>query len=381
MRDDPGLIIDPMARRKKKNRHGDGSHRKRGRHSWQLRWMVEGVASSETVRGSEADARVKLKRRTAEAAEGIMPEGLMRRTVGDIVRWRVERYERERPASFGAIWTSMSRILADGLAAVRVVKLRRRDIEKFQDRLAESGLAAASVNRYVSLVTAALRAAAAEDPPLVTHVPRVSPLKADNARQGFLLAADYGRLMGCIGPEWLKLLFAIGYHVGARAGSILAAKWEQVDWEKKIIRPPGNQPKNKKVGFWPVYGDLEKRLREAEFHREKYWPHVPWLIHKDGRRLTEASQYHSAWHKAVKDAGTGCCSTTCAARPRGTCCPPASMSRPSAASSGGRTRTCSTAIGSWTNLMFPMSAGRRRGTWSHSKAVRNGKTRRLNERH
>ena len=303
MRDDPGLIIDPMARRKKKNRHGDGSHRKRGRHSWQLRWMVEGVASSETVRGSEADARVKLKRRTAEAAEGIMPEGLMRRTVGDIVRWRVERYERERPASFGTIWTSMSRILADGLAAVRVVKLRRRDIEKFQDRLAESGLAAASVNRYVSLVTAALRAAAAEDPPLVTHVPRVSPLKADNARQGFLLAADYGRLMGCIGPEWLKLLFAIGYHVGARAGSILAAKWEQVDWEKKIIRPPGNQPKNKKVGFWPVYGDLEKRLREAEFHRKKYWPHVPWLIHKDGRRLTEASQYRSAWHKAVKDAG------------------------------------------------------------------------------
>ena len=101
----------------------------------------------------------------------------------------------------------------------------------------------------------------------------------------------------------MKLLFAIGYHVGARAGSILAAKWEQVDWEKKIIRPPGNQPKNKKVGFWPIYGDLEKRLREAEFHHEKYWSHVPWLIHRDGRRLTGASQYGSAWSKAVKDAG------------------------------------------------------------------------------
>ncbi len=300
---DPALIIDPMAKRKKKNQHGDGSYRKRGRHSWELRWMVEGVASREAVRGSEADVRVQLKRRTADAAAGIMPEGLMQRTVGDIVRWRVERYERERPASFSAIWAGLSRILADELAAVRVIKLRRRDIEKFQDRLAESGLAAASVNRYVALITSALRAAAAEDPPLVTHVPRVSPLKADNTRQGFLPAGDYERLMAYMEPEWLKLLFAIGYHVGARAGSILAAKWEQVDWEKKIIRPPGNQPKNKKVGFWPIYGDLEKRLREAEFHHEKYWPHVPWLIHKDGRRLTRASQYGSAWSKAVKDAG------------------------------------------------------------------------------
>ncbi len=55
--------------------------------------------------------------------------------------------------------------------------------------------------------------------------------------------------------------------------------------------------------------------------------------------------------------------------------------RPSAASSGGRTQTCFTAIGSWTNSMFPMSAGRRRGTWSHSKETGNGKTKKSNERH
>ena len=98
-------------------------------------------------------------------------------------------------------------------------------------------------------------------------------------------------------------MFAIGYHVGARAGSILATTWKQVDWEKKVIRPPANQPKNKKVGFWPIYGDLEKRLREAEFCHQEYWPHVPWVIHKSGRPLKGAEDYRHYWNKAVKLAG------------------------------------------------------------------------------
>ena len=302
MRLDTAFIIDPMARRKK-NRHGDGGYRQRGRYSWELRWMAGGAAHSETVRGSEADARAQLKRRTADAAEGAVAGGLMQRTVGDVLRWRLEHYERERPASLKTIHSFMARILADDLAAVRAVKLRKVDIEKFRDRLLQGGLAPASVNRHLEVVRAAFRLAAAEDPPLVLRVPRIEMLKEINIRQGFLPAEQYDRLMEHIRPDWMKLMFSIGYHVGARAGSILAAKWEQVDWEKKVIRPPANQPRNKKVGFWPIYGDLEKRLRKAEFRHQKYWPRVPWILHRDGRRLKGSDDYRRHWTKAVRLAG------------------------------------------------------------------------------
>ncbi len=302
MRLDTAFIIDPMARRKK-NRHGDGGYRQRGRYSWELRWMAGGAAHSETVRGSEADARAQLKSRTADAAEGAVAGGLMQRTVGDVLRWRLERYERERPASLKTIRSYMARLLADDLAAIRVVKLRNANIEKFQERLLVSGLAPATVNRHFEVIRAAFRLAATEDPPLVVHVPRFEKLRESNIRQGFLLPEQYERLMDHMQPDWMKLMFAIGYHVGARAGSILAARWERVDWEKKVIRPPANQPRNKKVGFWPIYGDLEKRLREAEFQHQEYWPHVPWILHKDGRRLKGSDDYRRHWTEAVKLAG------------------------------------------------------------------------------
>ncbi len=267
--------------------------------------MVDGERQTETCHGSEADAKILLKRRTIAAAEGRMPAGLTGRTVGDILRWRQKGYRREKPASLPAIESRMNRLLRSELSDIRVVELRRSDLSEYAEDLLGEGLAPATVNRTLEVVRAAFRRAAEEDPPLVVRVPKIDRLTEDNIRQGFLEPFQYERLMKAIGPEWLKLMFAIGYHVGARAGSILATKRERIDWGQKVIRPPANQPANKRVGFWPIYGDLERRLRMAEMHHNEYWSHIPWLIHRDGERLTNSDHYRAEWTKATKLAGLG----------------------------------------------------------------------------
>ncbi len=293
--------LDAMSRRK--NRHGYGSIRNRGGDAWQLRYMVDGAGQQETYHGSEKDAHIRLKRLTADAAEGRMPAGITARTVGDVLRWRLKGYRREKPASLAAIESYFKRLLASELADIRVVKLRRADLSEYAADLVDDGLATATVNRHMEVVRAAFRRAAEEDPPLVVRVPKIDRLAEDNIRQGFLKPEQYEQLMEAIKPGWLQLMFAIGYHVGARAGSILATKRERIDWDLKVIRAPANQPANKRIGHWPIYGDLEKRLRMAEMHHEEYWAHVPWLIHRDGERLASAGQYRHEWVKATKLAG------------------------------------------------------------------------------
>ena len=54
------------------------------------------------------------------------------------------------------------------------------------------------------------------------------------------------------------------------------------------------------MGAAPIYGDLERALREAQLIHERDWPDCPWVIHRAGRRLVE---YRGAWYRAVELAG------------------------------------------------------------------------------
>ncbi len=296
---DPSATMPWMARRKA--RHGDGSYRRRGPNAWQLRWMVDGSVQTETVHGTEQDARARLKRVTADAAEGLHSAGLMQRTVGDILRYQLAHYERENLASLATCRAYIARMI-DAMGSIRVVRLRTADIQRFANSLIDRGLSPASANRHLEVLKAAFRRASREDPPLVNRVPPIERFPERNVREGFLQAEDYERLMSHIEADWLKLMFAFGYHYGARAGAILAIRWSQVDWQRRVIRPPANQPRNKRVGVWPIYGDPERLRRKAEFHHEEFWPHVPWVFHRDGKRIPQGG-YRNAWSKARESAG------------------------------------------------------------------------------
>lgn len=118
--------------------------------------------------------------------------------------------------------------------------------------------------------------------------------------------------------EPVRLMMVIAYHTGARAGEVLSLRWDRVDLEGGVVLPPGAQQRNKRVGAWPIYADLERALREARFVRDRDWPNVDLVVHRGGRKLVD---YRDA-RAAGRQVSRGCGFTICGVPPSGTCLTP-----------------------------------------------------------
>ena len=62
--------------------------------------------------------------------------------------------------------------------------------------------------------------AAQHDPPLVNRIPRISMLKENNVRVGFLEHDSYIALRNAL-PPYLRPIFVVGFHVGTRIGELV----------------------------------------------------------------------------------------------------------------------------------------------------------------
>jgi len=163
----------------------------------------------------------------------------------------------------------------------------------------ETGAAAATVNRELEFIERALRLGAQCDPPKVIKVIRVASLRENNVRVGFLDDAGYLQLRDQL-PAYLKAVFVVGYHVGARVGELLSLRWEQLDFgNNQIILNPGTT-KNEKGRTLPIYGEMKEWLLIQQTERDGKHPTCPFVFGHDGRRITE---FRKAWASACERAG------------------------------------------------------------------------------
>lgn len=288
--------------------HGDGSLRQRGS-SWEARVMLEGRTYSKTLRAKDRTTARKLMRSWIVELEKTLPDPAAdHATVGDLLTIWLHDRRRKGAKSLPQMESRVGRLQQQPIAKVRATRLTRADVAELGEdlRQGEAGakpLSPASSNRFLETVRSALNHAQKMDPPIPVRIPHFEMQAEDNVRQGFLRIEDYQRVLESIAEPWLRLLFSIGFHVGARAGAILATRWDQVDWDTLVIRPPASQSANKIVGMWPIYGDLERLLRVAHFQHEAETPDVPWIIHRDGRQLHNHDDYRFPWAHAAQLAG------------------------------------------------------------------------------
>lgn len=85
---------------------------------------------------------------------------------------------------------------------------------------------------------------------------------------GFLEQDQYERLLEELSKN-LKALFVCGYHTGARKNELRRLRWDQVDFESRLIRLSAVQTKAKKPRTLPIYGDMPRWL---EHQRENLPP-------------------------------------------------------------------------------------------------------------
>ena len=100
-------------------------------------------------------------------------------------------------------------------------------------------------------------------------------------------------------PDYLKLLFVLGYHTGARLGELRSITWPQVEAHRIVLYP--GTTKNGDGRALPIYGEMAGWIEMAKESR-KAFPKCWYLCQHDGQPLGDSCA-KKAWKTACKSVG------------------------------------------------------------------------------
>lgn len=147
---------------------------------------------------------------------------------------------------------SVAKALNAELGALPVRELTIANLRLYQSNRRASGRAAATVNKELALLSAALNLAAANE--IIAAVPKFPRrLPAAAPRQGFLERDDYLAIRREL-PDWGKLILDFGWYSGWRRNEILGLRRDEVDLRAKAVRLHPSRSKNKDSRLLPLKG-------------------------------------------------------------------------------------------------------------------------------
>lgn len=141
---------------------------------------------------------------------------------------------------------------------------------------------------------------------LLPTAPRVPKLAVDNVRTGFLSESDLGVLLLEL-PVHLRQPTLWAYAVGWRKEEVFGMRWDWIDEERGDITLPAALSKNKRARpvAYSAMPQLVGILKTQRAHTDTVEQQptkgpVPWVFHRDGKRI----KYHyDAWRAACKRGG------------------------------------------------------------------------------
>ncbi len=253
---------------------------------WQIEFWCKGKRHTETSKSlRKQEAKDLLWRRLQEYR--IAP-GLERRTT---VANALEEYVKDcelRGIRGPEQVEARAKILREFFGEERAVEVNASRVRELQAHLLAKGYGNGTVNLIVGTLRTALRLAALEGLiPALPPFPR--RLKEPFPRQGFLEHADFVAILEELEP-WARDIFRCCYFSGWRLNEVLTLRWEEVDFEGKVVRLDPARSKNGESRVLPIVGEIavlmeeRSRVRSAStsrvFHREgspankrTYWGH------------------------------------------------------------------------------------------------------------
>ncbi len=277
-------------------KRGSGSVYLRGR-IWWIRYWDHGRPRAESSGGEdEQKARALLLQRVADVAAGrdLTPDTC---TVDDLCQLVLSDYRLRRLKSTKITeWVYNAHVKAT-LGRYKAAKLTTAILRRHIEERRNQEAAEASINAELSIISRAYHLGMREDPPLVKRIPHIPRLGLDNARQGFVDPEAYERLIEFV-PARLKAIFVCAYHVGTRVGELRQVRLDQVDLDAMVIRLEKAQTKGKRARTLPIYGDMERWIRQQIENAPKG---CQWLFY--GNRGGRIENNLTGWREACIAAG------------------------------------------------------------------------------
>jgi integrase len=244
------------------------------------------------------EAERQLKRRQGELVTGrfagLEPERVL---VGDLLDDVLDDLKANGRKSLPSVEGGIRLHLRPAMAHIKAAAFGTSILKKYIAGRKTEQASNATINREMTILKRAFNLAYRAEPPLVLRVPHIPRLEENNIRTGFLEKEGYKGLRDLL-PEYLRLLFVLGYHTGARLGELRALQWSQVEHDRIVLHP--GTTKNKEGRWLPIYSDMGEWIDRARNERAAF-PECQFLCHRNGRPLGD-SCVKKAWKAACNAA-------------------------------------------------------------------------------
>lgn len=248
---------------------GTGYLRKRGK-SWHFEYMRNGIryyanfgpVSKSVARELANEFVSKIIR------EEILP-GKEKVKFGDLVEHYREWYETHSKAKKRSKEVHLYRLslLGDFFGDVFVDRITWSVVERYKRERLDEGVSKTTINKELKLMKTVIRKAM-ESGIYKGEMPKIELFKEKETERVRSLTPEEAQKLIEACPEWFRPVIIFALNTGLRAGEIFSLRWENVDFEKGVIRIEKETTKTKDVYTIPmnstVRGLLEEVRREQE---------------------------------------------------------------------------------------------------------------------
>jgi integrase len=271
--------------------------------TWWIQYSVRGRRHRESSGSANPSVASRLLRdRLGAAAQG-KPVGpnVDRTTFEDLARILVEDYQANGRRSLERIRGSLRHLrgfFGDQLA----VDITSDRVTRYVNWRQNDGAASATINRELAALRRAFRLAARAGK--VALRPEITLLRENNRRKGFFEPDQYMSLLQHL-PDYLKPVIQTAYITGWRIQSeILTRQKHNVDLDAGWLRLEPGEGKDGEGRNFPLIPGLREvlalQLEQTRVLEQQSDQIIPWLFHKNGKRILS---FRKAWCTTCKKAG------------------------------------------------------------------------------
>ena len=184
------------------------------------------------------------------------------------------------------------RWLSPHLDGKRLDAIHRAVLDKIIKAKRKEGVAAATINRHLAVISGILHAAVEWE--WLQYAPKIPKLQESKKRDRFLSAEEAKALLLELPPH-LKAMARFTLATGLREHNVTHLEWPQVDRRRKVAWVYGDQTKGKKAIAVPLGKDALDVLRE-QWGKDRRW-----VFPYKGYPVTKCT--NTAWLKALARVG------------------------------------------------------------------------------
>jgi len=225
-------------------------------------------------------------------------------TFAAFVAERYLPYVKSRKRSWETDETMLRNHLLPVFGLYRMNRISRSDVLAFHHAVFEKGYAAGTCNRMIVLMKFIYNCAIRWDvlPPKCNPCDGVAPFEDHGARERYLTTEEVQRLFDELDTnrnvqvgQVIRLLL----YTGARKREVLDARWDEIDFSRRLLMIPVARSKSKKVHYIPL-SDAALELLLA-LPRQK---DIPWVFFNPKTKKPPVSIFY-AWDSIRKKVGLG----------------------------------------------------------------------------